>query len=78
MEALLTKVVNIRNAGYTVNVSIERSSTRMINSRQPTSILYVRYSSRSWGASLFRGSCRDVSLFQILTPNLDTPKLSHE
>lgn len=29
---------------------------RCHNLRHPTRILYVRYSSRSWGASLFRGS----------------------
>lgn len=34
----------------------------MINLRHPTRILYVRYSSRSWGASLFRGSCLGISL----------------
>lgn len=31
-------------------------ANRCHNLRHPTRILYVRYSSRSWGASLFRGS----------------------
>jgi hypothetical protein len=33
-----------------------------VDSRHPTRILYVRYSSRSWGASLLRGSCWRLEL----------------
>ena len=36
-----------------------------MNLRQPTRILYVLYSSRSCGASLFRGSCDVMSGCQL-------------
>ena len=60
VQAFLTEIVDVGYAGCTQSampLKINRHS-----SRQPTRILYVRYSSRNCGASLFLGSCLKVSV----------------
>lgn len=61
VQALLSEVVDIRDTGCDRKLAwkkggpVTRASSKHL--RHPTKILYVRYSSRSWGASLLRGSC---------------------
>jgi len=55
VKAFLAEVIDIRDSGYCTLV-LRTQSICSIHSRQPTRILYVRYSSRNCGASLFRGS----------------------
>jgi hypothetical protein len=60
VQTLLSKVVDIGDTGCDRKLAwkkgglVTRASSKHL--RHPTKILYVRYSSRSWGASLLRGS----------------------
>lgn len=51
VQTFLAKVVDIRNAGWMITVSrvfdLDRAEEARVILRQPTRILYVRYSSRS-------------------------------
>lgn len=58
VQTFLSKVVDVGDSSYAMlEVLLAMSTCICLNLRHPTSILYVLYSSRSWGASLFLGSC---------------------
>lgn len=61
VKTFLPEIVYIGNTGCNSLADFEQGLKNWLNIRHPTRILYVRYSSRSWGASLLRGSYYLVS-----------------